>query len=88
MAATWTAKLESVQEVDGRAIIDATITKTDAPNPVRTFPYHVEYNDAALMTLAQAQTDILNYARTLASKGTAIDLLKTKVGQTFTLPVG
>lgn len=39
------------------------------------------------MTLAMVREDVTNFAKTMASKGNAIDTLKTHIGGTFPLEV-
>lgn len=80
----WQATLDAVQEINGRCIINITVEDTDKQ---RSYPRRIEYDDVAQMTLVQVREDVTNFAKSMASKGHAIDVLMTHIGDTFPLEV-
>lgn len=76
---------DGVKEINGTCVIDAVVEDTVKQ---KTYPYHVVYTDVEQITNAQLLEDVTNFARMMASKGNAIDVLRQQIeGRTFPLDV-
>lgn len=84
---TWqvSVPVDGVKEINGTCIIDATVEDTEKQ---KTYPYHITYIDVKQITHAQLLEDVTNFAKEMAGKGHAIDVLKQQIeGKTFPLEV-
>jgi len=85
MAWQVSVPVDGVKEINGTCVIDALVEDTVKQ---RAYPYHVTYADAGQITHAQLLEDVTNFAKEMASRGNAIDILKQQIeGKTFPLEV-